>query len=214
MPDYTSRYEQTRLAAVRRLLPPGPGRAVDVGCHQGVTTALVAAAGWTVTGFDPDPEVVAAGRRHHPRLDLRVGDVTDATRTVGPVDLVTCLEVLEHVPRADHDRFVAGLAGLLTPTGTLLLSTPPRWSLISVGERCAGLPARRWTAYRWWDDTHVAVRSAGAVLRLLTRHGFTVTTYHGVHYLPRRLRADPVVIRRGPARRVGFDLIVSAGRRG
>ena len=100
-------------------------RAADVGCGAGLLAEPLARLGAGVTGIDAAPENIAAARLHAEgqglEIDYRAGGVELLT---GPYDLVTSLEVIEHV--TDTREFVAGLADALAPDGLLILSTPNR----------------------------------------------------------------------------------------
>jgi 2-polyprenyl-6-hydroxyphenyl methylase/3-demethylubiquinone-9 3-methyltransferase len=99
--------------------------AADVGCGAGLLAEPLARLGAEVTGLDAAPENIAAARAHAEgqglEIDYRTGGVE---ALAGPFDLVTCLEVIEHV--ADSRAFVGGLADALSPEGLLILSTPNR----------------------------------------------------------------------------------------
>ena len=74
-----------------------------------------------------------------------------ASLNLGQFDLVTCMEVLEHV--ADKPAFVAALAASLAPGGLLILSTPNRTAqsrllLVGAAEMVGAIP--RGTHH--WDD--------------------------------------------------------------
>src|SRR5918993_2979534 len=72
--------------------------ALDVGCGAGLLAEPLARLGATVTGIDATPEVISVAREHAAgqrlAIDYRVGDVQQLE---GQFDLVTCLEVIEHV---------------------------------------------------------------------------------------------------------------------
>ena len=119
-------------------------RAADVGCGAGLLAEPLARLGAEVTGVDPAPENIAAAREHALgqglEIDYRVGSVEALT---GRYDLVTSLEVVEHV--ADTRSFIQGLADALAPDGLLILSTPNRTSLsrlmlITLGEGTGRIP--------------------------------------------------------------------------
>jgi len=114
--------------------------ALDVGCGGGLVAEPLARMGATVTGIDAGEDVIAAARAHAAGQDLaidyRAGDVLRLTDEMpGQFDLVTCLEVLEHV--ADVPAFLAALRKLLKPGGLLVFSTPNRttmsWAVLIVG---------------------------------------------------------------------------------
>ncbi|HEY8591925.1 MAG TPA: bifunctional 2-polyprenyl-6-hydroxyphenol methylase/3-demethylubiquinol 3-O-methyltransferase UbiG [Sphingomicrobium sp.] len=97
--------------------------ALDVGCGAGILAEPLARMGATVTGIDASAELIGAARAHAEMvglaIDYRAGDVLDLE---GKFDLVTCLEVIEHV--ADPAAFVRSLAARLAPGGLLIMSTP------------------------------------------------------------------------------------------
>ncbi len=68
-------------------------------------------------------------------IDYRATTAEDLAATGATFDLVTCLEVIEHVP--DQKAFVATIAGLLKPGGLVVFSTlnrtPKSYALAIVG---------------------------------------------------------------------------------
>lgn len=152
-------------------------RAADVGCGAGLLAEPLARLGAEVTGLDPAPESVAAARIHAEgqglAIDYRVGSVEALT---GPYDLVTSLEVIEHVnePRI----FVQGLADALAPNGLLILSTPNRTAtsrllLIALGEGTGRIPrgTHDWDKFLAPDELCALLRDAG--LEILDRSGLS-----------------------------------------
>ena len=101
-------------------------RVVDVGCGGGILTETLAAAGASVVGMDQSELTLAVARRHAARsglaIDYRLQTVEQlAAREAGTFDVVTCLEMLEHVP--DPAAVVAACARLLKPGGHAIFST-------------------------------------------------------------------------------------------
>src|SRR5687768_1308435 len=94
------------------LKPLAGKRAADVGCGAGLLAEPLARLGAEVTAVDAAPENIEAARIHAMgqglEIDYRAGGV-EALQ--GRHDLVTCLEVVEHV--ADVRAFVGGLAEAL-----------------------------------------------------------------------------------------------------
>lgn len=97
--------------------------ALDVGCGAGLLTEPLARLGALVTGLDASAKLIAAARDHANAtgltIDYRAGDLEGLE---GQFDLVTCMEVIEHV--ADPAAFVNTLSKRLAPHGLLILSTP------------------------------------------------------------------------------------------
>jgi 2-polyprenyl-6-hydroxyphenyl methylase/3-demethylubiquinone-9 3-methyltransferase len=97
--------------------------ALDVGCGAGLLAEPLARMGAQVTGMDAAAELIAAARAHAEimglPIDYRAGDLFDLE---GQFDLITCMEVIEHV--ADPSAFVISLSRRLAPGGLLIMSTP------------------------------------------------------------------------------------------
>src|SRR4051812_20091109 len=118
--------------------------ALDVGCGAGLLAEPLARLGAKVTAIDASPELVAVAREHAEQqglaIDYRAGDVQGLE---GAFDLITCMEVIEHV--AEPAAFLGALAKRLAPGGLLILSTPNQtsWSrlmMITVAEGVGQIP--------------------------------------------------------------------------
>ncbi len=96
-------------------------RVLDVACGAGFGLRLLQGAGARAIGMDLDFSALAEGRS----LSGGPTACADVTRLPLPrasLDRVVSFETLEHVP--DAEAMVAELAGVLRPTGDLILSTP------------------------------------------------------------------------------------------
>lgn len=102
-------------------------RCVDVGCGAGLLSEALARAGASVTGIDLAGDSLEVARLHQLEsgLDgiryLRATAEELAATAAGTYDVVTCLEVLEHVP--DPASTVAACARLARPGGAVFFST-------------------------------------------------------------------------------------------
>lgn len=114
-------------------------RVLDVGCGAGLLCEPLARLGGAVTGLDATPENIAVAREHAElsglAIDYRAGGLEHLD--AAPFDLVTCMEVVEHV--AEPAAFVAHLARMVASGGLLILSTPnrtarSRLAMITIGE--------------------------------------------------------------------------------
>jgi 2-polyprenyl-6-hydroxyphenyl methylase/3-demethylubiquinone-9 3-methyltransferase len=116
-----------RLAHLARLAGGLAGkRVVDVGCGGGILTESMAAQGAHVTGIDlgEKPLKVASLHKLESGLEIeyRLCSVESfAAERPGAFDIVTCMEMLEHVP--DPASSVRACAQLVKPGGWLFLST-------------------------------------------------------------------------------------------
>jgi 2-polyprenyl-6-hydroxyphenyl methylase/3-demethylubiquinone-9 3-methyltransferase len=163
------------------LKPLAGRRAADVGCGAGLLAEPLARLGAAVTGIDAAPENVAAARAHALgqglEIDYRVGG---AEALGGRYDLVTSLEVVEHV--ADPAAFVGALAAAVAPGGLLILSTPNRtqWSklvMIGIGEGLGQIPkgTHDWEKFIAPDELKAMVEAAGLAVVDVTGLGFSIT---------------------------------------
>ena len=101
-------------------------RVVDVGCGGGLLSESLAVQGADVLGIDASEEALMAARAHLETSGLEV-EYRAATAEAlaeslpGHFDLVTCMELVEHVP--DGAALVAACARLARPGGAVVFST-------------------------------------------------------------------------------------------
>jgi SAM-dependent methyltransferase len=98
---------------------PRPARVLDAGCGTGYTARELARFG-EVSAFDTAPQAVAYAAAR--RLAVKQGEVTAIPYADGEFDLVTALDVLEHVE--DDRQALAELLRVLKPGGILILTVP------------------------------------------------------------------------------------------
>ena len=101
-------------------------RVLDVGCGGGLLAEGMARRGARVTGIDLAPGALEVARLHALESGIAVDyrQITAeslADAEPASFDLVTCLEMLEHVP--DPPAIVAALARLVRPSGDVVCST-------------------------------------------------------------------------------------------
>ena len=103
------------------------GKAVlDVGCGGGILAEAMAGEGARVTGIDLSEKALSVARLHQLEsgvtVDYRlVAAETLAAEMPGSFDLITCMEMLEHVP--DPGSTVAACARLVKPGGKAVFAT-------------------------------------------------------------------------------------------
>ena len=101
-------------------------RVLDVGCGGGILSEAMAAAGATVTGIDLGDKPLKVAQLHLLEIGLSVEyrNITVealADEQPGQYDVVTCMEMLEHVP--DPASVVNACARLVKPGGKCFFST-------------------------------------------------------------------------------------------
>jgi 2-polyprenyl-6-hydroxyphenyl methylase / 3-demethylubiquinone-9 3-methyltransferase len=116
-----------RLDFINRRAGGLAGKTVlDVGCGGGILSESMAHLGARVTGIDMGEAPLAVAKLHlkesNLRVDyLRISAEELADQRPGAFDIVTCLEMLEHVP--DPASAVRALAKLVRPGGQVFVST-------------------------------------------------------------------------------------------
>jgi 2-polyprenyl-6-hydroxyphenyl methylase/3-demethylubiquinone-9 3-methyltransferase len=100
---------------------------LDVGCGGGLLAESMAARGATVTGIDRSEKALGVATAHAAGSGVEIEYVYNDAETwaqshAESYDVVTCLEVLEHVP--DVPRTIAACASMLKPGGTFFFAMP------------------------------------------------------------------------------------------
>ncbi len=173
-------------------------RVLDVGCGGGLLTETLARAGAKVSGIDLAPTMIETARLHALESGLDIDYRLESAEAMlvanaGKFDVVTCMEMLEHVP--DPAQMVAILGKLVAPGGDVFVSTINRnfksFALAIVGaEYIANLVPR---------GTHEYERllKPSEIARFGRTAGLDVVDIAGLHYDPVRsqcsLTNDPSV---------------------
>jgi len=88
---------QRNASAFLGLLPAPPQCVVDVGCGEGRFDRLLAEIGYSVTGFDASPSLIALATAADPDGDYQVADATSLPREDGSADLVVSFQGLHAI---------------------------------------------------------------------------------------------------------------------
>jgi len=128
-----NRANSLRFAYFSRYVPDWAGlRVLDVGCGGGYTCEYLARRRAIVFGTDISKASLEAARDHAARsrlrIDYRLATPESLPFATGEMDIVICLEVLEHVP--DVRPTLSEIRRVLKPAGRLFFDTVNRtfWS--------------------------------------------------------------------------------------
>lgn len=123
---YEERREQLRSWARRHYIEAfrlKPCRMLDVACGEGFWSALFAAEGFAVSGFDAEPLFVEAANEKYPEIDIRLASIEEPPVYERPFELLF-IRGLPHFYSDDLEPVAAlrGLRHLLSESGLLLVA--------------------------------------------------------------------------------------------
>ncbi|CAG2135953.1 bifunctional 2-polyprenyl-6-hydroxyphenol methylase/3-demethylubiquinol 3-O-methyltransferase UbiG [Ralstonia mannitolilytica] len=115
-----------RLDWIQSIVPLAGKRVLDVGCGGGILSESMARAGATVKGIDLSRKALRVADLHGLEAGVpvdyeEIAAETLAAREPASFDVVTCMEMLEHVP--DPASVVRACATLVKPGGHVFFST-------------------------------------------------------------------------------------------
>lgn len=115
-----------RLDWIRQHVKLAGSKVVDIGCGGGILTESMFAVDATVTGIDMAEGPLAVAKLHQHEsgavVDYRQCTAEELSEAeAGQYDVVTCLEMLEHVP--DPSQVIRSCAELVPPGGHVFFST-------------------------------------------------------------------------------------------
>lgn len=172
---------------------------LDIGCGGGILTEPLARLGGKVMGIDASGEAIEVAKKHAGDSGLLVNyRQVSVERLAGEAkrfDLITCMEVLEHV--SDVPLFLRSIRELLKPGGLLIASTPNRTAasyaaLIVAGEwvlRIIPRGAHDWSKFITPDELKQAMTEAGLDLQSTSgisfrpSRGFELSDDRAINYI-------------------------------
>lgn len=197
-----------RLQYVAQRVPLRGARVLDIGCGGGLLSEALAKEGADVTAIDLAPELVKVARLHSLEsgvtVDYRVQAAEElAAEQPGSFDVVTCMEMLEHVP--DPGAIIAACHRLLKPGGQLFLSTvnrtPAAFAVAIVGaEYVARLLPKGTHHYqdfikpaelgKWLREADLSLRDVSGMAYEPWRNRARLSTRTDINYLAHAVKPD------------------------
>ncbi len=197
-----------RMEFLRRATGLSGKAVVDVGCGGGILCESMARAGADVLGIDLAPAVLEVAVRHAAESGIKIAYLSISAEALAAqrpqsFDVVTCMEMLEHVP--DPAACLAALADLVRPGGHLIVSTLNRnWRAFLVAivgaEYVARMLPRGTHEYakfirpselaRWGRATGLVLRELAGIGYDPLSRSFGLSARTTVNYLAHFRRAD------------------------
>jgi 2-polyprenyl-6-hydroxyphenyl methylase/3-demethylubiquinone-9 3-methyltransferase len=175
---------------------------IDVGCGGGILAESMAKRGGKVTGIDMGGAPLEVARLHAletgATVDYSQGTAEDfAAVNAATFDIVTCMEMLEHVP--DIHSTIRACATLAKPGGHLFFSTinrhPEAWLLLILGAEYVAniLPKGTHDYSRFIRPSELAAACRGAGLSVRAIRGMRYNPLTGTTTLGANTRANYLV---------------------
>jgi len=116
----------TRLQFIADRCSLAQKKVLDIGCGGGILSESLFKRGASVTGIDATPSVLEVAKLHAIENNLQLNYIHTTAEEYAEIhpnsfDIVTCMELLEHVP--DPLSLIKAAAILLKPKGHLFFST-------------------------------------------------------------------------------------------
>jgi len=170
-------------------------KALDVGCGGGFTCEFMANRGMIVSGIDPSQNSIQVAQEHASQSGLKIdyshGFAEDLPYDDNSFDLVTCVDVLEHV--ADLNKVIAEINRVLKTNGLFLFDTinrnfKSRAIMIWLLENITGDIARGSHDWRKFIKPK-------ELLGLLKTNGFTDVAIKGFNFKGRDKKTGEIRVR-------------------
>jgi SAM-dependent methyltransferase len=130
-PELLKRYESISFAdaqaPVLQLIPPAPGRALDIGAGTGRDAAGLVALGYSVLAVEPTEELRRGAMLLHPSpmiewLDDSLPDLVAVRARKEGFDLVMLTAVWMHLDEAQRQRAMPNVSALVRNGGIVIMS--------------------------------------------------------------------------------------------
>ena len=185
----------TRMAWIAKHVVLANAKTIDIGCGGGILSESLAKAGALVTGLDMASDSIEIARTHAQAAQLNIDyqiSTAEAWAQAHPAEyeVVTCMELLEHVP--DPASVIHAAAQLLAPGGVVFFSTinrnPKAWALtIGAAEYLLKWIPKGTHQY----DTFIKPSELSAMAR---QSGLEVIALAGIGYQPWQSKSNPFVV--------------------
>lgn len=185
--EHTEIHRYIAKPITERLREHGAREVLDLGCGNGSFSALVASAGFKVTGLDHSSSGVEIARKQHPEADFAQHDVTQPLPAAyaGKYDAVVSTEVIEHLllPR----RLMDNATMALKPGGLLVVTAPYHGYWKNLALALTNKFDDHWHPLR--DYGHIKFFSKATMLALFHEYGLKDIRFQTVGRIPALARS-------------------------
>jgi 2-polyprenyl-3-methyl-5-hydroxy-6-metoxy-1,4-benzoquinol methylase len=166
---------QEHLDTVRALKPTG--RLLDIGTHCGFFLRMARNQSWELHGIEPSPANAALAKEKF-GLDVHVGYLEDDVFPPEFFDIVTLVDVLEHV--TTPLPLLSTIRKILKPGGILFVKVPNvRWNLLKYQILVKALKLKNFDVFD--SREHVVHYSQETLAKMLEKAGLVVKVFYVPH---------------------------------
>lgn len=199
------RQQSGSIVQAVRDLHPSAKRWLDVGCGTGLVIQRAQQAGFQVFGVDPDPKAIQHAAEAVGAKNVRLELMTEKSVPDASQDVITTLDLLEHIPAKEVDAFLDLLYTKLKSKGVYVVKVPSSEGLYAglahflreqFGVYFNQLLARLWLIE--YAFPHTFYFQERSLRLLLEKHGFEVVECRYLQEIPNytirdRIRLDGAI---------------------
>ena len=167
---------------------------LDVGCATGVFLDMARHDGWEVKGIEISEELAKYARENF-HLEIR----SDLIKTPFPqrsFDVVTMLDVIEHLPRPIVNTIISEISRIIKPGGVMVIRTPSEDALLrTVGKLVYFVSGKTIESpmHLFYSYEHILNFTPGALESILKRHQFDLVLRKREEENPQRLNLNKAI---------------------
>jgi 2-polyprenyl-3-methyl-5-hydroxy-6-metoxy-1,4-benzoquinol methylase len=135
-PRFRRRFERI-TGLLDKVIPAVPGRALDVGCGEGIFSRYLARKGWNITAIDASPDMIEEARNYELQItnyelkgeiDFQNSSLESFDEVPNAFDVILSLSSLEYIE--DDEAAIQKFHQLLKPGGLLVVSVPNKAGML------------------------------------------------------------------------------------
>ncbi|MEW6614395.1 MAG: class I SAM-dependent methyltransferase [Thermodesulfobacteriota bacterium] len=182
-----SQFDKYRIKLMRRVFNKSlSGIVLDTGCSIGEMVKYYERRSSKSICCDMDLFLIRGTRyvnKNLPKSSFICADIRNLPFQNAYFDTIIALEIIEHLPKCDHERVINEILRVAKPDAVIYISTPNRFSLSGVEGKLIKIFVRD---YKWsaWDSSHKYIYSSREFIRFTASKNLHIKNIYGFYFLP------------------------------